>query len=57
MDYLLDIHPWLPASISHLDGVIGLFTLGLSFISLLLFAQLGLSPREERKWNYRLIGI
>jgi len=57
MDYLLDIHPWLPASISHLDGVIGLFTLGLSLVSLLLFALLGLSPRKERKWEYRPIGI
>ncbi|MEW9033111.1 MAG: DUF1405 domain-containing protein [Planifilum fimeticola] len=57
MDYLLDIHPWLPASISHLDGWIGLFTLGLSFVSLLLFARLGLPPREERKWSFRLVGM
>ena len=44
VDYLLDLHPWLPASIAHMDGTIGVFTLGLSFISLSLFAALGLQP-------------
>ncbi|MGI6126240.1 MAG: DUF1405 domain-containing protein [Planifilum sp.] len=57
VDYLLDLHPWLPASIAHMDGTIGVFTLGLSFISLSLFAALGLPPREERKWDFRMIGI
>jgi uncharacterized membrane protein YpjA len=57
VDYILDIHPWLPSSIAHLDGVIGIFTVVLSLVSLILFARLGFPPREERKWGYRLIGV
>lgn len=57
VDYLLDLHPWLPSSIDYMDGLIGLFTLGLSLVSLSLFARLGFFPRKERKWDYRLIGI
>jgi uncharacterized membrane protein YpjA len=57
MDYILDIHPWLPGSIAHLDGPIGVFTLGLSLVSLILFARLGLRPAAERKWQYPSIGL
>jgi uncharacterized membrane protein YpjA len=51
IDYGLDIHPWLPPWLQYLDHPIAVFTVGLSVVSLALFARLGLVERPERKWE------
>lgn len=56
-DYGLDTHPWLSPWLQNLERPIAAFTVGLSVVSLVLFARLGLSKRPERKWDLpRLFG-
>ncbi|PTX59925.1 putative membrane protein YpjA [Melghirimyces profundicolus] len=52
VDYGLDLHPWLPASLAGTEAVVAVFTVGMSLTSLLLFAALVLPDREERKREY-----
>jgi len=34
LDYVMDIHPWLPAELEPYDGIVGLFTVLLSLLSI-----------------------
>lgn len=54
VDYGLDLHPWLPLSMIGLDSAVAIFTIGLSLISLTLFAILTWPEKEDRKWEYTL---
>ncbi|MDN4594248.1 DUF1405 domain-containing protein [Polycladomyces subterraneus] len=51
LDYGLDIHPWLPPWLQDWVHPIAVFTVGLSVVSLALFARLGLVEQPERKWE------
>lgn len=48
VDYLLDLHPWLPASLADYDFLVGGFTVALSFLSLVLAAWLVYNPFNNR---------
>lgn len=48
VDYLLDLHPWLPASIADYTNIIGIYTVALSLLSIALAAWLVYHPRYHR---------
>lgn len=48
VDYLLDLHPWLPASIADYADIIGIYTVALSLLSIVLAAWLVYHPRYSR---------
>lgn len=44
VDYTLNLHPWLPASLANVDYMIGGYTMALSFLSLVIAAWLVYNP-------------
>ncbi|OYD09703.1 DUF1405 domain-containing protein [Paludifilum halophilum] len=54
LDYGLNLHPWLPASLAGAEARVEVFTVVMSLVSLALFAVLGFIGREERKRDYTL---
>lgn len=49
VDYMLDLHPWLPASITDYDHLVGTYTLALSFLSIALAAWVVHRPRRGQQ--------
>jgi len=54
LDYGVDIHPWLAASLEPFDHLVGMFTAILSLTTLLIFASLSVLNSPERKWEFAL---
>ncbi|MBA4543159.1 MULTISPECIES: DUF1405 domain-containing protein [Thermoactinomyces] len=55
MDYGLDLHPWLTAALEVYDDWVGLFTVLLSFTSILLFSALSMLESSRRRKNESLL--
>nr|WP_220186033.1 DUF1405 domain-containing protein [Paenactinomyces guangxiensis] len=55
LDYGLDIHPWLAPTLEPYDHIVGIFTLILSFTTIMLFAILAMRKTSKRKWAYSLL--
>lgn len=50
VDYTLDLHPWLPRQIAHLDSKIGWFTFALSLIAIAIAIKLTKWPGKDRSF-------
>lgn len=49
VDYVFDLHPWLPSSIAEYDHIVGAYTLTLSVLSITLAAWLVFKPGRKQQ--------